>query len=107
VVDIPDPDKPENWVFQLMPTWPGKIPSGQTDAERLSILKKFAEDFAEPWKSTFLWIPDGTPAPGSDLAFWETIPWDNHNGTVTLAGDSAHAMPPRKTDHRRSMFICG
>jgi 2-polyprenyl-6-methoxyphenol hydroxylase-like FAD-dependent oxidoreductase len=79
-----------------MPTWPGTIDPKHTDDDRLATMKEFAQDFAEPWKSTFLWIPEGTPSHGSNLAFWETIPWDNHKGKVTLAGDSAHAMPPRK-----------
>lgn len=95
VVDIPDPDKPEGWVFQLMPTWPGTVDTTQTDKDRIAHLKELAKDLAEPWRSAFLWIPDGSAAPASNLMYWVTVPWDNHKGSITLAGDAAHAMPPR------------
>jgi 2-polyprenyl-6-methoxyphenol hydroxylase-like FAD-dependent oxidoreductase len=94
VADVPDPDRPETWVFQLMPSWTGPYNPDQTDAERLAFLKDKAQYFAEPWKSAFLWIPDGTPFPCSNMTHWVTIPWDNRKGMVTLAGDAAHAMPP-------------
>jgi 2-polyprenyl-6-methoxyphenol hydroxylase-like FAD-dependent oxidoreductase len=95
VADVPDPNKPEGWTFQLMPTWPGLVDTSQTDEERLSHLKEMAKDLAEPWKSAFTWIPEGSTTTASNLMYWATIPWDNQNGSVTLAGDAAHAMPPR------------
>lgn len=30
--------------------------------------------------------------PSDRIAIWEPIPWDNHGGRVTLAGDAAHSM---------------
>lgn len=86
VIDIPDPDKPEDWVFQITPSWAGEEIPNQSDEEKLAMLKDMAKDFAEPWKSAFLWIPEGTPTPHSNLGFWVTIPWDNRKGAVTLAG---------------------
>jgi hypothetical protein len=86
VIDVPDPEKPEGWVFQVAPSWAGEETPNQSDEDKLANLKKIAQDFAEPWKSAFLWLPEGTPTPQSNLGFWITIPWDNHNGTVTLAG---------------------
>lgn len=79
-----------------MPSWTGPYDPDQTDIERLAFLKDTAQHFAEPWKSAFLWVPDGTPFPCSNLTYWETCPWDNQRGVVTLAGDAAHAMPPRE-----------
>jgi hypothetical protein len=96
VADVPDPDKPETWIFQIMPSWTGPYDAEQTDEQRISMLKEKALTMAEPFKSAYLWIPDGTPMPQSNLMHWVTIPWDNRKGTVTLAGDAAHAMPPRK-----------
>jgi len=61
--------------------------------ERVAEMKRRATGFAEPLLSMIMDIPDdNTTATGLRLADFPTTPWDNLNGTVTLAGDSAHAM---------------
>lgn len=30
------------------------------------------------------------------ISYWESKPWDTHEGRVTLAGDAAHPMPPHR-----------
>jgi len=74
---------------------PDKEAKAIDDAARLAGLKKKAEAFAEPFKSSVLWIPEGTPIPQDTLLYWITPPWDNHEGRATLAGDAAHPLPPR------------
>ncbi|RDW76089.1 FAD protein [Coleophoma crateriformis] len=65
----------------------------KTHAERIALMKKRAEGYAEPLRSIVMDIPDDldftTPLRLSDFP---TIPWENSQGRVTLAGDSAHAM---------------
>ena len=39
-------------------------------------------------------IPSDTSIPYIDLGYWIASPWDTRAGLVTLAGDSAHPMPP-------------
>ncbi|KAF5373076.1 hypothetical protein D9758_001501 [Tetrapyrgos nigripes] len=91
---------PENWVFMLLMTWVEKK-SDSEDAGRLDAsnksdvvqtMKKFAEKFAEPWKSFFLNIPNDAIGWHNRMSDWPTQKWDNRNGTVTLAGDAAHPM---------------
>lgn len=60
------------------------------------MVKSRMQDQAEPFRSANLWIPDGTPVTFDDIAYWVTIPWDNHGGRITLAGDAAHPQAPRK-----------
>jgi 2-polyprenyl-6-methoxyphenol hydroxylase-like FAD-dependent oxidoreductase len=56
-------------------------------------VKRRAQGFAEPLLSMIMDIPDdSTQMRGLRLADFPTEPWDNANGMVTLAGDSAHAM---------------
>jgi 2-polyprenyl-6-methoxyphenol hydroxylase-like FAD-dependent oxidoreductase len=96
VQDVPDPDKPETWEFQVMPSWRGIRDPSLDDAGRLKKIKEFASLLAEPWKSELLWIPEGTPVADNAVSYWITSPWDNADGSITLAGDSAHPLPPRK-----------
>jgi 2-polyprenyl-6-methoxyphenol hydroxylase-like FAD-dependent oxidoreductase len=93
---VPDADKPETWQYQIMPTW---LADGKTHfggAQGLAELKELAAHLAEPWKSSLLWIPDDTDVTCNSVSFWPTIPWDSQHGTITLAGDSAHPVPPHR-----------
>ena len=83
-------------MFQLMPTWLNDGREHFGGGEGLSELKELAEDLAEPWRSSILWIPDGTEISPNSVSYWITSPWDNQGGTVTLAGDAAHPLPPRE-----------
>lgn len=98
MANVPDPEKPEGWTFQLMPSWPGLEDRDQNDAQRLTLLKQKTRNLAEPWKSAYEWIPEGTPVPSRNSTYWAAkSPWDNKRGRITPAGDAAHAMPSRKS----------
>lgn len=61
--------------------------------ERIAELKRRAQGFAEPLLSMIMDVPDDcTTSTGLRLADFPAIPWDNCNGLVTMAGDSAHTM---------------
>lgn len=79
-----------------MPTWlaDGKLHQG--GAKGLADIKSFASHLAEPWKSSLLWIPDDTDVTYSSVSYWPTVKWDSRHGTITLAGDSAHPVPPHR-----------
>ncbi|KAI9809365.1 MAG: hypothetical protein M1827_006877 [Pycnora praestabilis] len=94
IQDVPDPDKPETWRFQMATSWPGERDPNMTDADRLKLLKERASPLAEPYRSANLFIPDGSKVSHDDITYWVTIPWDNHDGRISLAGDAAHPLPP-------------
>jgi 2-polyprenyl-6-methoxyphenol hydroxylase-like FAD-dependent oxidoreductase len=79
-----------------MLSWKGARDPALDNTGRLEKLKEIALKMAEPWKSELLWIPDGTPVADNSISYWVTTRWDNLDGKVTLAGDAAHPMPPRK-----------
>jgi 2-polyprenyl-6-methoxyphenol hydroxylase-like FAD-dependent oxidoreductase len=62
----------------------------------LAELKQMTAKIADPFKSGIQWIPEDTPVPLMRLYSWEPVPWDNHAGRITLAGDAAHTMTFRK-----------
>lgn len=68
----------------------------QGSANILADLKRRAEDFSPDIKSLWQSIPEDTHCWHNRLSSWTPEPWDNRNGTVTLAGDAAHPMTFRK-----------
>lgn len=95
VQDVPDPEKPEDWSFQLQWTWklgPGTEALAQIDLAKLK--QEAQECFAEPFRTAWLSIPDGTAVPGNKISVWQPspVPENARDGQVALVGDAAHAM---------------
>ncbi|KEY70383.1 hypothetical protein S7711_09357 [Stachybotrys chartarum IBT 7711] len=106
LLDMPRPnsDRPlaecyitVNWPFEddfLGKGKPTDVPA--TRSERIGFLRDLAEGWAEPLREMIFDLPSETDIREINLVEWtpEKGMWDNHNGTVTLIGDSAHAMTP-------------
>lgn len=100
IQDVEDPDRPETWLYQNILSWvgaprPEDLPH---QAARTAFFKSKAEEYAEPWRSGALKIPDDLSF-GIDRTtiFTPPLSWsDNFGESVTLAGDAAHAMPPHR-----------
>jgi len=90
---MPSPD-PASWIFHLAMAWNGSADHELSHAEKLALIKEKAADLAEPARSSFMWIPEGTPVHRADIRYWITRPWDGRDGRLTLVGDAAHPMPP-------------
>ena len=68
-----------------------------TNERRLRFVKEHAAKWMEPFRSAGLWIKDDTFIPKDTLRYWaDPVGWDNRSGKITLSGDSAHPMTPRK-----------
>jgi hypothetical protein len=65
---------------------------GQSNADRVHVLKSFAGDFAEPRQLVLLWTREDQDVPNDAIKIWMPTPWDNRGWQVTLAGDAAHAI---------------
>lgn len=88
---------PSKWLFQLfMHLWSDRLPSS-TSEERLKHFKELAAGYAEPFRSAAQWVKPDTHVAYDRIKQWERpVPWDNHGGRVTLAGDAAHPMAPHR-----------
>ncbi|ERF73234.1 hypothetical protein EPUS_03075 [Endocarpon pusillum Z07020] len=85
--------KPGDGVYTFIMSWVSdRDPKELQGAAILSDMKERATQFAHPFKQIVLSIPDDTVCSHNRLSYWPTEPWDNRNGTVTLAGDAAHPM---------------
>lgn len=103
--DASDPNAPETWTFFFYVSWNSSIETQDEEAKffdntaRLKQVRELGKEYSEPWKSAYEWLPENQPVWYFGLHVWdpreETHRWDNRNGTVTLAGDSAHPMTYR------------
>ncbi|TAQ87831.1 hypothetical protein B7494_g3836 [Chlorociboria aeruginascens] len=89
-------DNPEEWTWMILQSWRSDEPVGLESVGKgsavLEDMRERGEAFGSPFKEVFASIPNGTVVWHGRLTYWPTKPWDNHNGLVTLAGDSAHPM---------------
>jgi hypothetical protein len=105
VQDVPDPEDPANWKFQVVTSWLGKQDDSLDTAGRLAQVKEKASTMCEPFRSAVLWMPDDTKITYDTMAYWVTAPWDNHDGRATLAGDAAHPMTPREPSNQLKIGV--
>lgn len=120
VADAPDPEKPETWLFQIIVFLKYRDAkaqelgqgngNGYDDFQNIASLAKgdhaartkwlkhtFSQEWCEPFRSTLAQIKDDSVIPDDPMSYWATpTPWPNHNGRVTLSGDSAHPMTPSR-----------
>lgn len=57
VQDVPNPERPETWAFQLGTSWLGKRDPNLSNEERIERVKRATSELAEPFRSANQWIP--------------------------------------------------
>lgn len=101
ILDIPDRNDAATWLFQIIPTMMNEDNAkiiGMSHEQRLVLLKERAKELVEPFKSAITWVREGTEIPADVCMHWkEPVAWDTKGYRVTLAGDAAHPMLPRKS----------
>lgn len=96
-------ENPDSFECQIMVGWPyrkgflgGDAPlEVPPDAsERLALMKRIAQGWAEPFRECMMEIPVGTLVQAIKLEDFVPRPgmWDNMHGRVTMIGEAAHAM---------------
>lgn len=99
VLDCSQSDKPETWKFQNFTCWKGPptLEDLKDPAVRMNFFKSRAAEFCDPWRTAGMCISDDMVLPVDPGLDWTPCQWDNRRGLVTIAGDAAHSMLPRKS----------
>ena len=93
LLDKPDLERPETWVFYILVTWPIASREDEENTDnRLERLRAHMEGWADPYKSVVEWLSDDIAIGADQLRIWHPKEWDNKGGRATLAGDAAHSM---------------
>ncbi|KAF2025085.1 FAD/NAD(P)-binding domain-containing protein [Setomelanomma holmii] len=101
IQDVPDPNNPSTWTFQVLQSWvDDTVPSSvdlSTFGGRMAFFKQRSEEWAEPWRSAGRAVAADTKLPLDKGTYWEkSTKWDNRAGRMTLCGDAAHPMTPHR-----------
>ena len=96
ILDVPRPNDPASWVFQVLVSWKGAPTSGDlpTKHERTEWLREKAEEYVDPWRSALRALPAKASFDIESAKFWRPMDWSSSPlaGRVTLAGDAAHSV---------------
>lgn len=90
LLDKPDMDKPETWIFYILSTWRLDDNNDRAPGKRLDDLRSRMPGWFDLYKTVIENVPDDVEIKPDQLRIWKTKPWDNHQGRITLAGDAAH-----------------
>lgn len=93
--EVPDPAKPEDWLFQLQ--WTRRLGldnPAPSDLDLQALKDEAASIFAEPFRTAWLFIPPGTKIGENKISVWspQHLPDQCLRGHLALMGDAAHAM---------------
>ena len=88
---VDNPNDMSTWTTFWVKFWPGS-PVNLQGQDALRYLKENTKGLCEPFQSLIDWTPDGSICYIDEMKYWIPVPFDNHGGRVTIAGDAAHPM---------------
>lgn len=99
VLEATDAERPETWAFQAHHSWWGPPLAAElsTPEARTRFFRQRFGRLCEPFRTSILTLGEDAMLPLDPGQEWSPVPWDNRHGQITLAGDAAHSMLPRKS----------
>lgn len=79
------------WSTFWVKIWRGE-PVNLRGQEALDYIRDRTVPLRDVFQSAIDWTPENSYVSVNEMNTWTPVPWDNHGGRVTLAGDAAHPM---------------
>jgi hypothetical protein len=89
---VEDKDDMSTWTTFWTKIWRGSADGLPQKQDSLKFIKETTKNICEPFQSLIDWTPQGSACYVDEMKYWVPVPFDNHAGRVTLAGDAAHPM---------------
>lgn len=86
-----DPNDRSTWTTFWVKIWRGEAVDLK-GREALNYIKEDTASLRDVFQSAIDWTPEGSHVSVNEMKYWTPVPWNNHGGRVTLAGDAAHPM---------------
>lgn len=88
---VKDPEDKSTWTTFWVKIWRGSS-TNLPKNDAINYIKESTKGLCEPFQSLIDWTPAGSPCYMDEMKYWVPVPFNNHSGRVTLAGDAAHPM---------------
>lgn len=90
-MSVDDPTDASTWTTFWTKIWSGQ-PMDLKGEEALTYIKENTTPLRDVFQSAIDWTPEQSSVFIDEMKYWVPVPWQNHTGRVTLAGDAAHPM---------------
>ncbi|KAG8424024.1 hypothetical protein J3458_000862 [Metarhizium acridum] len=91
VMSVDNPADESSWTTFWTKIWNGEAVHLRGN-EALTYIRENTTPLRDVFQSAIDWTPENSNVFIDEMKYWSPVPWDNHGGRVTLAGDAAHPM---------------
>ncbi|KHO01583.1 Aromatic-ring hydroxylase-like protein [Metarhizium album ARSEF 1941] len=91
VMSADNPADESNWTIFWTKIWNGEAVHLRGN-DALTYVREKTTPLRDVFQHAIDWTPEDSNVFIDEMKYWNPVPWDNHGGRVTLAGDAAHPM---------------
>lgn len=89
---VKDKDDMQTWTTFWTKIWRESIADLPQREDTVAYIKETTKGLCEPFQTLIESTPPDSQCYLDEMKYWVPVPFDNHAGRVTLAGDAAHPM---------------
>lgn len=90
-MSVDNPVDESSWTTFWTKIWNGEAVHLR-GSDALTYIRENTTPLRDVFQSAIDWTPENSNVFIDEMKYWSPVPWDNHGGRVTLAGDAAHPM---------------